>query len=75
VVVLLLVAAFGTSVLLTAGPAVTERVAAGAVIASVLLVVDLLWELDTMSTDLRDWAKRYVDNVGKLELGRRDAEE
>jgi len=75
VVVLLLVSAFGALVLLAAGPAVTERVAAGAILASVLLAVDLLWELDTMSADLRDWAKRYVDNVSKLELGRRDAEE
>ncbi|MFA6603219.1 MAG: hypothetical protein WCT10_00060 [Patescibacteria group bacterium] len=75
VVVLLLVMAFSALVLLAAGPGVAERVAAGTVLASVLLAVDLLWELDTMRTDLRDWARRYVDNVSKLELGRRGIDE
>jgi hypothetical protein len=47
------------------------RLVAGTDIAVALLIVDLLWELDSMESEMKTWAKRYVDNVSKLELGNR----
>jgi hypothetical protein len=62
---------FVASIVMSMGDRLAGHLIAGADIAVALLAVDLLWELDSMSSELKAWAKRYVDNVGKLELGGR----
>ena len=49
-----------------------SRLAAGMTVAAALLAVDLLWETDTIAGEKKAMAKRYVDNLGRLELGRRN---
>ena len=72
VVVLLMLVGFLISVAVAFADTSAGRLVAGVEAGVALLAVDLLWELDTMGSDLKSWAKRYVDNVGKLELGRKD---
>lgn len=62
---------FVAGVVMSMGGSLAGHLIAGADITIALLAVDLLWELDSMSSELKTWAKRYVDNVGKLELGNR----
>jgi hypothetical protein len=59
------------TVILSMTGTLAGHLVAGVDIAVALLIVDLLWELDSMDSELKNWAKRYVDNVGKLELGSR----
>jgi superfamily II RNA helicase len=51
------------------------RVATGALIASFLFAVDLLWEIDTLASERKEIARRYVDNISRIELKRRQQEE
>ncbi len=46
----------------------------GIIFASFLFAVDLLWEVDTLASERRDIAQRYVDNIGRIELRRRNEE-
>ncbi|MFH1047968.1 MAG: hypothetical protein V1738_06745 [Patescibacteria group bacterium] len=49
-------------------------VVTGLTVTSFLFAVDLLWEVDTLASERRDIAKRYVDNIGRIELRRRNDE-
>lgn len=69
--VLLLAFAFIGSTVLAAGDTQSSRIAAGVAIASMLVVVDLLWETDTLKDEKKAVAKGYLDNMGRLELRRR----
>jgi len=69
--VLIMLAGFVMTVILSMTGTLAGHLVAGVDIAVALLIVDLLWELDSMDSELKNWAKRYVDNVGKLELGSR----
>lgn len=70
-VVLLMVLGFVVASILGMSETLEARVAAGVTIAAALLAVDLLWESDTLAGEKKAMAKRYVDNLGRLELGRR----
>ncbi len=70
VVVLLLVSGFAVATLASMTESSASRLVAGIAIGSALLVVDLLWEVDTMSSEMKPWAQRYVNNIGKLEYRR-----
>jgi hypothetical protein len=72
VTLLLIVAVYVASVLASLGEGATERLIAGAGIAAVMLAVDLLWEMDMLTADLADWARRYVTNIAKLEYRHED---
>lgn len=72
--VMLMLTGFVLTVILTAQDSLFGRLIAGVDIAIGLMLVDLLWELDTMNTEVAVWAKRYVDNMGKLEFGERRRE-
>ena len=67
---LLLSAGFVVSTAFATGDTVGGRLAAGAAIAMALLVTDLLWEVDTLSSERHGLSKRYADNLAKLELKR-----
>lgn len=71
-VLMLMVAGFVASVVFAMGESVGGRFAAGTAIALSLLAVDLLWEIDTLASERAQLAKRYVNNLAKLELGRKD---
>ncbi len=71
-VLMLMVAGFVATTVFAMGESVGGRFAAGATIAVVLLAVDLLWEIDTLSAERTQMAQRYVNNLSKLELGRRE---
>jgi hypothetical protein len=73
IVVLLMVAAFAVTVVLSTADAELSRLASGATLAIALLAVDLLWEVDTLASERKSIAERYVINVGKLQLGRDDS--
>lgn len=49
-----------------------ERVIAGVAIVAGLLLVDLLWEVDSLEAEQTVFPQRYADNVARLELTRRD---
>jgi hypothetical protein len=51
-----------------------SRATSAAIIAGFFLVFDLLWEIDTLSSERHDIARRYVDNIGRIELRRRNEE-
>lgn len=70
-IVLLMSAGLIASVLLSLSETTAARLVGGAAVASVLLALDLLWEIDTMSSEKKAMAQRYADNIGKLELNRR----
>ncbi len=71
-VVLLMTLGYVVTTMLAMGETSASRLAAGMMIAVALLAIDLLWETDTLAGEKRAMAKRYVDNVGRLELGRRE---
>ena len=73
-VVLLLVMNVVVTAWLSTGYSLTSVVAAGAVLTSFFFAVDLLWEVDTLASERYEIAKRYVDNIGRIELRRRDEE-
>lgn len=66
----------GTGLVMTAvlamGETIASRLSTGGLIASVLLALDLLWEVDTFAGEKKWLAMRYVENVGRLELGRKE---
>lgn len=68
--VLLMAAAIIVAAALGTADALDSRLAAAAVIVSVLLAVDLLWKIDSMRSERKSLAPRYVANVSRLELGR-----
>jgi hypothetical protein len=49
-----------------------ERVIAGVAIVLGLLLVDLLWEVDSLEAEQTVFPKRYADNIARLELTRHD---
>ncbi|KPJ85300.1 hypothetical protein AMJ57_03605 [Parcubacteria bacterium SG8_24] len=51
-----------------------SRLAGAVLVAVSLSAVGLLWEMDDMAGERRRLAKRYVDNIARLELRRRDKE-
>ncbi|HTM68339.1 MAG TPA: hypothetical protein VL426_03500 [Candidatus Binatia bacterium] len=71
-VVLLMTLGFVVATTLAMGETNASRLAGGMLIGAALLTVDLLWETDTLAGEKKLMAKRYVDNLGRLELGRRD---
>jgi len=73
-VVLLLIVGLVLSVWLSTVDVWTSRLAAGVTLAGFLAVVDLLYEVDTLASEYRSIAQRYVDNVGRIELRRREDE-
>jgi hypothetical protein len=72
VVVMLMGAGLIAAVVLAMADTIGSRVATGAAVVAVVLAIDLLWEVDTMASEKKDLAKRYADNIGRLELGRRE---
>jgi hypothetical protein len=68
--VLLMAAATILAASLGLADALDSRLAGAAVIVSVLLAVDLLWKIDSMRSERKALAKRYVENVARLQLGR-----
>lgn len=71
-VVLLMGSGLVLTTVLSMGETIASRLAGGALVASVLLALDLLWEIDTLAAEKKALAMRYVENVGRLELGRKD---
>ena len=73
-VVLLLVVGLGISAWLSTIDVWTSRLAAGVTLAGFLVMIDLLYEVDTLASEYRPIAQRYVDNIGRIELRRREDE-
>lgn len=71
-VLMLLTSAFVVTTGFATGDATAARIAAGAAFATALIVIDLLWEVDTLSSERDAMAHRYVSNVAKLEFKRQD---
>jgi hypothetical protein len=67
---LLLTGAFIVTTAFAAGDSFAARTAAGAAFAVALLVLDLIWEIDTLAAEKNVMAGRYVSNLAKLELKR-----
>ncbi len=67
-----LAAGYVFTALLVVDDTLISRLAGGVVVFAGVLALDLLWQLDAMSSDRDIMAKRYVENLGKLELGHRD---
>lgn len=70
VVILLMVMGFVITSYLSTGDTDISRIATAASITVLFLAVDLLWEVDTLASERKSIAERYVNNVGKLQLGR-----
>ena len=70
--VLMMALMFAGSVLIAAPADTVGRLVAGFALGTGFLAVDYLWKTDSLSSERHNLSKRYVDNVGKLELGRRD---
>ena len=66
-----LAAGYVFTALLVVDDTLISRLAGGVVVLAGVLALDLLWQIDAMSSDRDIMAKRYVDNLGKLELGHR----
>lgn len=73
--VLLMTAGFITTVVYSTADTSASRLVGGITIGIVLLMVDLLWEVDSLAAENSDFAQRYVMNVGKLQLRRDDRDE
>ncbi|MBU0624785.1 hypothetical protein KKF05_00395 [Patescibacteria group bacterium] len=73
VLILLVLNVAITAWLSTDGSSVS-RVATALIIAGFFFAVDLLWEIDTLSSERQEIAQRYVDNIGRIELRRRNEE-
>lgn len=69
-VILLLTLGFVMTTVFAMGETFSSRLAGGMAIAAAFLAVDLLWETDTLAGEKRSMAKRYVENIGRLELAR-----
>lgn len=70
VVILLMVIGFVMTAYLSTGDTDISRLATAASVVIILLAVDLLWEVDTLASERKSIAERYVNNVSKLQLGR-----
>lgn len=68
--VLLLAAALIAAIVAAVGPGMAERVVAGAAVAAVILTLDLLGAVYSIREQRRDWSKRYVNNLAKLDYSR-----
>jgi hypothetical protein len=73
-IILLLVLNVAVTVWLSTSPTLISFVVSGVTIISFLFAVDLLWEVDTLASERKDIAQRYVDNIGRIELRRRNEE-
>ncbi|MEK9152834.1 MAG: hypothetical protein AAB692_05720 [Patescibacteria group bacterium] len=69
--VLLIVSGVVITQVLTLGDSTVSRLLAAVTIATALLAVEMLWEVDALRAEEDSLSKRYVDNIGKLELSRR----
>lgn len=69
-IVLLLTLGFVMTTVFAMGETFSSRIAGGMAIAAAFLAVDLLWETDTLAGEKNAMAKRYVANIGRLELSR-----
>lgn len=74
IVLLLMALGFVVAVVLSTADLFAARLACGISIAVALLAVDLLWEVDTLASERSAIAKRYAENIGRLELRRREDE-
>ncbi len=70
--VLLIATGYAVTAVLAMSDTLVSRVAGGISIVVALIALDMLWEVDTMASERRAMAKRYVDNVARLELGRKE---
>ncbi len=71
IMVLLLAMSFMTALVGSMPDYPTARLVGGCAIVAALLSLDYLWKVDSLASERTALPKRYVDNVGKLELGRR----
>lgn len=71
-ILLLLGGGFSLTAALAMGDSSASRLVVGSSFAAAFLIVDFLLELDMLEDDRKGMAKRYADNVAKLELGRRE---
>ena len=72
VMILLLTMSYIGAVTVAMPETMDGRLAGGFAVAAGCLAIDLLWKIDSLATEQSSLAKRYVDNVAKLELGRRE---
>ncbi len=70
-IIFLLAGGYIFTTLLAMDDSFIARMSGGATIAAGLLVVDFIWALDSLATDGKPTAKRYADNLARLELGHR----
>jgi hypothetical protein len=73
IVILLMVAGFAGTVYLSTADTEASRLAGACAIAIAFLAVDLLWEVDTLASERKGIAQRYVINISKLQLGREES--
>jgi hypothetical protein len=71
-VFLLAVAASVLVTLESAPDRMADRLIAGASIVLALLLVDLLWEVDSLEEERAEFPRRYADNIARLEMRRED---
>lgn len=70
VVFLIFVGGFVASTWFTLADTLAPRVIGGVVISLSLILVDLLWQVDSLSSEYKVLSGRYVENIGRLELSR-----
>lgn len=68
---LFLGALFCFSISLSITDTITSRLAGGAAVSAMLVVLGLLWDADALTLEKRLLARRYVDNIARLELTRK----
>lgn len=71
VIVLLLVLNVLVAAWLSTSDMDVSKLATALVFMGFLFAVDLLWEVDTLSSERKEIANRYVENIGRIELRRR----
>ncbi|MFH2062733.1 MAG: hypothetical protein ABIJ46_01105 [bacterium] len=72
--IVLLWLALAVTVWLSTADAWTARLSAGMILSGFAAVASLLAAIDSMSSEYRGIARRYVDNIGRIELRRREDE-
>ena len=69
-VFLMSVLTFFVAVVASTPDGMVGRLVSGTVIVGALLLVDLLWEIDSLQSERYVFPQRYVENVARLELRR-----
>lgn len=72
VTVIFVVAGFIATVYVSTVDVCASRLTGAVLVAIALLAVNMLWELDSPGSDAKDFARRYVNNIGKLQLEREE---